>query len=130
MALNFVVASLHPKPSSPPPPLLFPKHKHLLKLHQYHSSSSSSFRTFSQSEGTEGGVTEQDPTVSFSGTQLLHSFTTCFFISFFLLDLKSFHSLILLPVLYIDANQLVQNTGKDNWLFWCEPRTPKYRELY
>ncbi|XP_062153790.1 uncharacterized protein LOC133861973 [Alnus glutinosa] len=68
MALNFVVASLHPKPSSPPPPLLFPKHKHLLKLHQYHSSSSSSFRTFSQSEGTEGGVTEQDPTVSFSGS--------------------------------------------------------------
>lgn len=101
MALTFVAASLHPKPSTAPPPLLFPKHKHLLKLHHSSSSSSSySFRAFSQSEGVEGRVKEEDPPVSFSGKQLLHSLTNCF-ISFFLLVWKSFHSHISLPNIYI-----------------------------
>jgi hypothetical protein len=95
MALTFVAASLHPKPSTAPPPLLFPKPKHLRKLH--HSSSSSCFRAFSQSEGVERRVTEEDPPVSFSGKQLLHSLTN-FFISFFLLVWKSFYSQISLPI--------------------------------
>lgn len=86
MALTFVAASLHPKPSTAPPPLLFPKHKHLRKLHH---STSSCFRAFSQSEGVERRVTEEDSPVSFSGKQLLHSLTNCF-ISFFLLVWKSF----------------------------------------
>ncbi|XP_059451535.1 uncharacterized protein LOC132182335 [Corylus avellana] len=75
MALTFVASSLHPKPSTAPPPLLFPKHKHLLKLHHSSSSSSSSFRAFSQSEGVEGRVKEEDPPVSFSGSSLSSSRT-------------------------------------------------------
>ncbi|KAJ0053469.1 uncharacterized protein LOC116115382 [Pistacia vera] len=61
MALNLIATSLHPKPSSNllSPPL---KHKHLAKLY------SSSCKTFAQSEGTEGGVTEEDPPASFSGS--------------------------------------------------------------
>ncbi|XP_050249391.1 uncharacterized protein LOC126696738 [Quercus robur] len=66
MALNFIAASLHPKPSTTTTTSslsLFPKHKHFLKLH-----SSYSFRTFGQPEGAEGRVTEEDPPVSFSGS--------------------------------------------------------------
>ncbi|KAB8455109.1 hypothetical protein FH972_025262 [Carpinus fangiana] len=70
MALTFVAASLLPKPSTAPPPLLFPKHKHLRKLHH-----SSCFRAFSQSEGVERRVTEEDPPVSFSGSSLSSSRT-------------------------------------------------------
>lgn len=72
MALNFIAASLHPRPSPTTSPLsLFPKHKHFLKLH-----SSYSFRTFGQPEGAEGRVTEEDPPVSFSGMQLHKLFLT------------------------------------------------------
>ncbi|XWS36816.1 hypothetical protein CRYUN_Cryun20dG0118000 [Craigia yunnanensis] len=63
MALFFMAASLNPKPcSNIPPPLLYSKHKHPFKL-----ISSSSCKTFAQSEGKEGGVKEEDPPVSFSG---------------------------------------------------------------
>ncbi|XP_018837785.1 uncharacterized protein LOC118349550 [Juglans regia] len=65
MALNFIAAFLHPKPSTTPPPSLFPKHRRLLKLQ---SSSPPHFRTSAQSDGTERGVTEEDPPVSLSGS--------------------------------------------------------------
>ncbi|XP_059664900.1 uncharacterized protein LOC132311155 [Cornus florida] len=52
MALNLSSLSVHQKL-----PFLIPKHKHLFKL--YHSSSS--FTTAALSEGTESGVTEEDP---------------------------------------------------------------------
>ncbi|XWS47461.1 hypothetical protein CRYUN_Cryun14cG0154000 [Craigia yunnanensis] len=66
MALFFMAASLNPKPcSNIPPPFLYQKHKHPFKL----ISSSSSCKTFSQSEGKEGGVKEEeDPPGSFSGS--------------------------------------------------------------
>lgn len=58
MALNFISVSLHPKP--PGPSFLNPKHKNQFKLHLQHPLSS--FRTATQTEGTQGGgVTEEDP---------------------------------------------------------------------
>ncbi|XP_022769576.1 uncharacterized protein LOC111313152 [Durio zibethinus] len=63
MALYFIAASLNPKPcSNIPPPLLCPKHNHPFKL-----ISSSSCKTFVQSQGKEGGVKEDDPPASFTG---------------------------------------------------------------
>ncbi|OMO95886.1 hypothetical protein CCACVL1_05199 [Corchorus capsularis] len=64
MALHFMANFLQPKPcSNVPPPLLNPKYKHPLKLY-----SSSSCKTFAQSEGKEGGVKEEDPAASISGS--------------------------------------------------------------
>ncbi|XP_010275082.1 PREDICTED: uncharacterized protein LOC104610246 [Nelumbo nucifera] len=76
MALIYGVASLQSKPS-PPTPLL-PKHRNLFfKLSSSQSPPpanqlSSSFRAAARSEGTGGGVKEEDPpdfTVSFSSAQ-------------------------------------------------------------
>ncbi|XVF31772.1 hypothetical protein REPUB_Repub17cG0021100 [Reevesia pubescens] len=67
MALYFMAASFNPKPCSniiPPPFLNNPKHKHPLKLKLIPSSC----KTFAQSEGKEGGVQEEDPSASFSGS--------------------------------------------------------------
>ncbi|KAF7145223.1 hypothetical protein RHSIM_Rhsim04G0081600 [Rhododendron simsii] len=67
MALNFISVSLHPKPPSPSPPFLNPKHKTLVKLHLQYPLSS--FRTAAQSEGTQGGrVTEEEDPPTYSGS--------------------------------------------------------------
>ncbi|XWS75714.1 hypothetical protein CRYUN_Cryun01aG0115800 [Craigia yunnanensis] len=64
-----MAASLNPKPCFIiSPPLLYPKHKHSFKLISSSSSSSSSCKTFAQSAGKEGGVKEEDPPASFSGS--------------------------------------------------------------
>ncbi|EOX93146.1 TRNA-methyltransferase [Theobroma cacao] len=66
MALCFMATSLHPRLcSNIPPPFLNPKHNHPFKRF---SSSSSSCKTFAQSEGKEGGVKEEDPPASLSGS--------------------------------------------------------------
>ncbi|XVE78513.1 hypothetical protein DITRI_Ditri13aG0151200 [Diplodiscus trichospermus] len=64
MALFFMAASLNPKPcSNILPPFLYPKHKHPFKI-----ISSPSCKTFARSEGKEGGVKEEDPAASVSGS--------------------------------------------------------------
>ncbi|XP_022772095.1 uncharacterized protein LOC111314740 [Durio zibethinus] len=62
MALFFMATSLNPKPI--PPPFLNPKHKHPFKLISFKSSC----KTFAQSEGQGGGVKEEEPPASFSGS--------------------------------------------------------------
>ncbi|KAH7843204.1 hypothetical protein Vadar_013839 [Vaccinium darrowii] len=65
MALNFISVSLHPKP--PGPSFLNPKHKNQFKLHRHHPLSS--FRTATQTEGTQGGgVTEEEDPQTYPGS--------------------------------------------------------------
>lgn len=74
MALNVIVASFHPKPSSSSSSMLYliPKFKALCSPSYFISPS----RTFAQSDKTEGGVTEEDPPASLTATGSLSSART------------------------------------------------------